>query len=452
MRARDFRAADRSGRIGGAPTLSALSIVLNSASFFAPLTSSLLLSKGAGTFTFSRASTATVMGYSPGALPGDAQVMLTCAAGEARFEGARRVSQGVWSEVFADGTPIPAATLKSVLLESAPATNLCVAMDQASWSGTTVSTVLLPDGATYARQFNYGASGTPYIGHSYNRPANHTASIFAKAGTNTTRVWLSGAYAVNQEVQFNLIAGTVETVTGAGVTGKITPYPNGFYRCEVFFPVADGAFDIVVSPKNVATATANTPITAAGTIYLGWPQTQSGAEATSVIPTTTVAVTRAGDSLSFQPAAGIPINNFTISFEYSRSLASATGLGQSTPIAIGNYASGAYVGLGGYFGSGATILGAWTQVWDIAASPGFVVPDSLPVRMACSFLPDGKTIHTAANGQLYSPVASVAARTIAWSGPIYIGAQNNVVFRGNVKNLRLWQYQLTDAQLQQVTA
>jgi hypothetical protein len=97
--------------------------VLATASFFAPLTSSLSLSKGTGVATFTRATTATVMGYAPTAVAGDAQVLLTCAAGEARFEGARRVSQGVWSEVLSDGTAIPAATLKGYLAEGA-ATNL----------------------------------------------------------------------------------------------------------------------------------------------------------------------------------------------------------------------------------------------------------------------------------------------------------------------------------------
>lgn len=93
------------------------------ASFFAPLTSSLALTRGTGVATFARATAATVMGFAADALPGDAQVLLTVAAGEARFTGARRISQGVWSDYYADGTLIPEALRLGYLAEGA-ATNL----------------------------------------------------------------------------------------------------------------------------------------------------------------------------------------------------------------------------------------------------------------------------------------------------------------------------------------
>lgn len=54
-----------------------------SASFFAPLTSNLTLSKGTGSITSSRASTATVQDFEG--------LTKLCKAGEARFNGARRV-------------------------------------------------------------------------------------------------------------------------------------------------------------------------------------------------------------------------------------------------------------------------------------------------------------------------------------------------------------------------
>ncbi len=93
------------------------------ASFFAPLTSSLALTRGTGSATFTRATTATVMGFAPDALPGAAQVLLAVAAGEVRFTGARRISQGVWSDYYADGTLIPEALRLGYIPEPA-ATNL----------------------------------------------------------------------------------------------------------------------------------------------------------------------------------------------------------------------------------------------------------------------------------------------------------------------------------------
>lgn len=75
---RTFR-QDRSGRTGGVFTPT----VWARAAFFAPLTSSLILSKGTGVATFTRATTATVVDF-------EGNVKL-CKAGEARFSGARRV-------------------------------------------------------------------------------------------------------------------------------------------------------------------------------------------------------------------------------------------------------------------------------------------------------------------------------------------------------------------------
>lgn len=72
-------------RRGGKFQLSLLSRTLNSASFFAPLTSSLILSKGTGVATFTRATTATVVDF-------EGNVRL-CKSGEARFSGARRNQQ-----------------------------------------------------------------------------------------------------------------------------------------------------------------------------------------------------------------------------------------------------------------------------------------------------------------------------------------------------------------------
>ena len=84
-----------------------LAELLGSSQFFAPLTHSLVLARGTGSPTSTRASTDTVMGYGPTANPGDDAILLTVAANEARFEGARRISEGVWSNTYADGTPLP---------------------------------------------------------------------------------------------------------------------------------------------------------------------------------------------------------------------------------------------------------------------------------------------------------------------------------------------------------
>jgi len=100
---------------------SSLQTIFGQAAFYAPLTTSLFF-RGTGSATFTRASTATVMGYGPTANLTDGQTLLTVDSGEARFVGARRISANNWSDTFADGTPIPEATLLGYLSEGA-ATN-----------------------------------------------------------------------------------------------------------------------------------------------------------------------------------------------------------------------------------------------------------------------------------------------------------------------------------------
>jgi hypothetical protein len=87
-------------------------------SFYAPLMHSLALERGQGTATFTRTTTATVWGYQESDISGASQSLLTIPSGIPRFEGARFIaSNNTWSEFYADGAPIPASTLRGLLVE-----------------------------------------------------------------------------------------------------------------------------------------------------------------------------------------------------------------------------------------------------------------------------------------------------------------------------------------------
>ena len=74
----------KTGGIGGSGAVNPFNLnPFATAAFFAPLTSSLALTRGTGSATFTRATTATVVDF-------EGNVKL-CKAGEARFSGARRV-------------------------------------------------------------------------------------------------------------------------------------------------------------------------------------------------------------------------------------------------------------------------------------------------------------------------------------------------------------------------
>ena len=212
------------------------------ASFFAPLTSSLGLSKGTGVATFTRATTATVMGFAPGALPGDAQVLLSVAAGEARFSGARRISAGVWSDYYADGTLIP-ANLRLGYLSEVAATNLFLN----SAVGVTQTTPALT-AASYTLSFK------------------GTGSIVATGGFVGT---LTGTGASNR---VSLTATATAAAAVLTVTGSITEVMLNLGALSSYIPTAgtavarDADVDSYPTAGNIGTS---------GAVYLEF--TRSGA-------------------------------------------------------------------------------------------------------------------------------------------------------------------------------
>jgi hypothetical protein len=125
--------------------------------FFAPLLTSLVPTiAGAPTATFTRATTAYVSAVAPAGNAVDGEILIQCASGEARFQGARRISSGNWSATYADGSAIPAANLLGYLSEGS-VTNLCLqsqTFDSATWAKSnatvTADSAVAPDGTTTA--------------------------------------------------------------------------------------------------------------------------------------------------------------------------------------------------------------------------------------------------------------------------------------------------------------
>jgi len=330
-----------SGGIGG---IKAFAI----AGFHAPLKSYLVLARGVGSPTFTRATTATVMGYAPTANSGDPQILLTVAAGEARFTGARRISQDVWSEFFADGTPIPDATLKGYLSESA-ATNYFL------------------------------NSGAPV-----------TQTITLNPGTYTT--WLTGAGTITTS------AGTA-TATGYGVASAATP-------------------NVIV-----VTVAGTVVFTVAGTVTTA--QVENTAFPTSYIATTTVAVTRNADLLTYPYSDGANISIY-LEVDY----VGGGGSLMLTPVAAGSYLSmGNGDGSTGWYASG--INGPTTGVHKQAISEA------------------GLNFKSFADGAVLG--SSAASDYTGTSNILTIGMRNNLPMTGNIRNVRIWQTALPDATLQALT-
>jgi len=124
-----------------------------------------------------------------------------------------------------------------------------------------------------------------------------TFSIFFKAAERTWGALRLYTGASSVFGWYNLANGTLGTI-GAGGTGSIVSYGNGWYRCSLTITMVGNS----VTLPFVFTSTGNGVIDYAGTtgsgIYCFGAQHEIGAYATSYIPTLGTSVTRVADAAS----------------------------------------------------------------------------------------------------------------------------------------------------------
>ena len=199
--------------------------------------------------------------------------------------------------------------------------------DNAYWTkirtSVTANTTTAPDGTTTADTL---VEDTSTNTHNLYRPVTHAAatgtvtlSVFAKQKERLRiqfdLIAIVGSDSTGVRCTFNLSTGSAGSVfgtqTGIGSAGTgtaaITNVGNGWYRCSLTLVPAAGitptSNQIYVSPDNGTTAN----YTGDGTsgILIWGAQLEAGAFATSYIPTTSAAATRAADS-----AVVTPISSF----------------------------------------------------------------------------------------------------------------------------------------------
>jgi hypothetical protein len=121
---------------------------------------------------------------------------------------------------------------------------------------------------------------------------SYTFSIFLKAaGYGFARLRIGGTGAV-----FNLTTGAV-SATDSGIVSSIQSYGNGWYRC-----IASKAVSVAneIIRVNIQSTQSTADFAGDGTsgIYIFGSQYELGTVATSYIPTTTAAITRAADIIT----------------------------------------------------------------------------------------------------------------------------------------------------------
>lgn len=397
-----------------------VSQLLSSSPFYAQLTKSLVLQRGTGSPTFTRATVATVMGYGPTANSGDAQVLLSCASGEARFQGARRISEGVWSDTFADGTLIPTATLKGYLAEGARTQILATAdirdMTTANWTL----------GATMTRaRTSVGADGA----------ANSATRLTggAVSATNTCYTTITAA------ASSRTYSALVKRVTG---TGPVRIVQTGT-ETDISSLINSSTYTMVELNASVLNVAVGFKIDTNGdAIDVDFNQFEAGAFASSRIASVGA---RNADVLTYPSAGNVGTDNTlycefnlpagvvsTNDFIFSISTDSINRMTIYSQTATQKAAAG---GLnGGVVQCDQSIVGSMAGAGTTKIAARFAANNSNMAKSGTLGIND-----TSCTMPAYTTI-SVGCRHDGAVPPF-----------GNIKNVRIWTTALTDAQLQTIT-
>ena len=423
---------------------SALSSLLNNGrTFYAPFAdagsgSVSLVASGAGASqaaTFTRATTATTVDSSG--------LIVSVASGVARS--------------YYDPTTLE---YRGYLAEGAR-TNLLLRseeFDNASWTKTdttiTANSIVAPDGATTADLMTEGSAGTARVDQAATITANATVTVsrFIKRGdTDWVRLEVFETAVGGNRIDgwFNLATGSVgsatNTGTATGASVSIKAYSNGFYRCILSGAVNNGATAVTFMSAS-ATANASTSRVASSTRYEWGAQFENSASfASSYIPTTTAAVTRNADVLTYPSSGNISgtVGSCYAEFTFPQSTPSGisprlvdTGdAGLSIPLFLAN------------------VTGKVT-LYDVTDRAGTAptFPVTTLTKAASSW--GGSTSGLARSGTVTSASFSGnlnVATTIGIGNRGTGGAAGNSLF-GTIRNVRIYSTQFTDAQLQAITA
>ncbi len=353
---------------------------------------------------------------------------------------------------------------KGVLIEGAR-TNLLLqseAIDNASWTKTaaavTANALAAPSGLTTADKVVEDTSTGPHSATQSSASVAvgaFTASVFLKSSGRNACIWIrDGGGGVVAEACFDLTSGTAAAgllqAGWSGLAWSITAVGGGWYRCTVT-ATADAALTGVKTftlRLNNTSLTGNPSYTGDGTsgLYFWGAQLEVGASASSYIPTAGATVTRAADVAEIAYNYAGP--DGTLAADYSRMLDAAFPVTRQIA-RISNAAADTLIALTNT-GNLNTMTATSTSggVFDGSAASGVI---SNPVRSAAAF--GSNHLRLSVNGgavtaDANSIVTAATGFTVLRVGTVSLTQQ----LYGHIKRIRLWNYKLTDAELQAETA
>ena len=209
-------------------------------------------------------------------------------------------------EYYSDGT------FRGALVEP-QSVNLCLQSEDFGTTWTNDRIVLTdwlnqltaPDGTTSADKLiqESGQTTAGYVRQSITFTAStYTISVFAKKGTRNWIMLRTNATGATRSAWFNTDTGSLGSVE-TGLTGNIVEYPNSWYRCSITLTAVAGSEFVYI--YNVDANNSTTVADDGGYQYVWGAQLEQSPIATSYIPTTTGAVTRLKDDISFTNASSV---------------------------------------------------------------------------------------------------------------------------------------------------
>jgi hypothetical protein len=341
------------------------------------------------------------------------------------------------------GAAIPAATNLGYLAEPA-ATNLCLQSESfgTTWvpSTATVTTnqTASPTGEVTADLLtNTGGGGSRLTQAGIIATSTtHTYSIYVKASVGTSFTLLlynaTGA-AVVASVDVNLTTGATTNVVG---TVAVSAIVNSWWRVSV-----TNSSGITAGNSLTAYAYAGSSAGAVGSaVYLWGAQVELGSSATSYIPTTTVAVARNADVLTYPSAGNVSDTAGTLYCEAAQNGTAGARSFVQVFASAGNvnqiYSSAGLFGFTGNAGTQANI------------NAGITVTSGSIIKTAYRWGANNFAI--SANGA--AAVTDTSGSVPSGLTTIYVGTDNTPSpLSGTIRNVRTWNRALSSSELQAIT-
>lgn len=389
--------------------------------------------------TFTRASTGTYVNSSG--------VLSSAAVNEPRFDynqttlaplglliEEQRTNQHSYSEDLSQwGAPANATV----------STNVAVAPD-----GATTADKLVEDTAT---SLHFLSANT--ITHSYVSGTLYTRSCFLKAaGRFIVSVYLPGSAfpASSRQALFNLNTGTVYSVE-SGVTASIQAFGNGWYRCFITATASVTGFGHVGGSALIDDAGNGTYLGNGVSGALIWgAQMEVASFATSYIPTTTTALTRAADvatvtGANFSSWFNVAQGTMFVEYQGVNDVSGATRRAIEVGV-LGSTDNRYVIGYSATNQTRSLVIASAVAQADIYVN----ATQANVVKAAVGYA--ANNINSAANGTIGTLDTSATIPTVSmlWLGAAE-GSVGNTVLNGYIRSFKYYPTRLRDSALQLLT-